>query len=437
MPNKRFLFVRAAVLACLLSAILASRVHSQQTSPEIQAAYNLYSQGQYAASAAAFEKIISVHPSARLCYCAALANRANHKEARAQQLFHHIVSTYPKSPEAGLAKNAMASGVQVASSSSSGSDELPAIIKNALPPEMQALLNTEVGKRAVQDALKQHAQEVEGIKAAERSHTLSEAAVANAVNTATATASPYKKQGNSDNVHPFSPGDIAREGAAGIDQSRYPNCWFEASMAALADLPRGQRLLSSMIRLRGKDQFVVRFPGDATEYLTSVDDLKQRGLHDRAMWASVIEAAQIEKFPDNRGSSGTEGDQSRLEVGLGCITGCKAEVLRPAAVSEAEVSSFIAAAVRSGNPVVAGTYGDDTLSDLPPLVVPTHAYTVIGLDPGKNMVILRNPWGRGTERFELPHDPNHFEFEALENGKCKMSISQFQKYFHSVCRSFI
>jgi len=47
-----------------------------------------------------------------------------------------------------------------------------------------------------------------------------------------------RKTGKDD--HPFTAEDIAHDGAHGIDQSRYPNCWFECSMSALAQLPRGQ-----------------------------------------------------------------------------------------------------------------------------------------------------------------------------------------------------
>ena len=38
--------------------------------------------------------------------------------------------------------------------------------------------------------------------------------------------------------HPFTAADIARDGAGAIDQSDYPNCWFEASMSSLASLPQ-------------------------------------------------------------------------------------------------------------------------------------------------------------------------------------------------------
>ena len=112
-------------------------------------------------------------------------------------------------------------------------------------------------------------------------------------------------------------------------------------------------------------------------------------------------------------------------------------MIHPGNCGEAELSSFIGAAVKSGNPVVAATWGDYQLANLPPLVISGHAYTIIGLDPARNMILLRNPHGRGAESFSLADDPNHFEFEELGNGKFKMSIGKFQKYFHSIARSFI
>jgi hypothetical protein len=354
-------------------------------------------------------------------------------------LFQYVADAYPKSPEATLAKNFLAvSAKPTIPSPAASSQQLPESIRSALPADMQALLNTEMGKRAVEQALKEHVQEAEAIRSAERTNRLDREAVASIVRSTAANRSPIQKKApHPESNYPFAAEDIARDGADGIDQSRFPNCWFEASMSALAQLPRGQRLLASMIQRRDKDAYTVRFPNDGVEYVISSSDLNQTGIRDHSLWASIIEAAELKKFPDNRGAQGSDGDQSRLEVGLGCITGCKAEVVHPGNCGEEELSSFIGAAVKSGNPVVAATWGEDQLNVLPPLVIPSHAYTIIGLDQAKSMILLRNPHGRQSRVFESPDDPKHLEFEQLDNGKFKISIQKFQKYFYSMARSFI
>ncbi|MCA9805189.1 MAG: hypothetical protein KC777_24640, partial [Cyanobacteria bacterium HKST-UBA02] len=236
--------------------------------------------------------------------------------------------------------------------------------------------------------------------------------------------------------YPFSAEDIARDGANAIDQNINPNCWFEASMAALAELPRGQRLLSTMIRHGGPDTYIVRFPGDGVEYKITEEQMKKLGINDRALWASLIECAQVMKFPNNRGAEGSSGEESRLAVGLGCITGCKAQVMTPGEVGLQELSSFIAGAVSSKNPIVCGTWPDEYIPS-PRLVVGQHAYTIIGFDAARKLVTVRNPHGKNSRRFNLKSDTRHEKFQMMDNGIFKIHLSIFQKSFSQVCRSFI
>jgi hypothetical protein len=53
------------------------------------------------------------------------------------------------------------------------------------------------------------------------------------------------------------------------------------------------------------------------------------------------------------------------------------------------------------------------------------------------MILIRNPHGANSQRFASTTDPGHLEFEQLDDGVFKMSIPLFQKYFHSIARSFI
>jgi len=395
---------------------------------DIRSALNLYNQQKYAAAADAFERIIQTSsPNPTLYYYAALANRGSNRELRANQLFKYLVANYPNTQEAIYAQKALSFGQKQGIGKLAGGTELPDSVRNALSSDMQALLNTEMGKQAVQRVMREQAANMQIIKNAEAKGGSNK----NTLQPATKVAAVTSKA-RSD--HPFSAEDIAKDGAGGIDQSRYPNCWFEASMSALAQLPRGQRLLAETIRSGQDGKYIVRFRNDGVEYVVTQEDLINNAIHDKALWASIIECAELKKFPNNQGAEGAYDDQSRLEVGLGCITGCKAEVMEPIHCDIPEISAFIGSAIKSQNPIVAGT---GTLVGLPALLVPTHAYTVIDFEPSRNMVTVRNPHGSKSTVYQLENDPQHLEFQQLNDGIVKLSLGIFQKYFHSVARSFI
>jgi hypothetical protein len=400
---------------------------------EAQNAFTLYSQHQYASAAAAFESIIRRQPSARYCYYAAMAQRGNGKELRARQLFQYVVTNYPKSQEAEYAKQSLSviSAPAVAGTGASNSNDLPESVKKLIPADMQKLLETSMGKEAVKQVMAQQADQIDTIRKAERAGVMKQdklAAAAESAGLMTARAE-FKE-------HPFTAADVAKKGAHAIDQTRYPNCWFESSMAALAELPRGQKLIADMIRMKSKDTYVVRFPGDGVEYTVTSTDLMKSTVQDSATWASLLECAQTRKFPNNQGADGPEGDQNRLEMGMRCITGQKAEIMYlPKNSSVQEVSAFIGGAVKSQNPIVCGTY--PVFPGLPELVVERHAYTITGFDPATNLITLRNPWGHNPEYMDLENDPQHLQFQQLGDGVFKMSIPLFQKYFNCVARSFI
>lgn len=398
-----------------------------------QNALKLYNEQNYAAAAAAFENIIqTVKPSATLFYYAALANQQCHKSARASQLFKYIVDNFPGTQEATYSQKVLSAKRQISSvpQNNSQDSELPESVKNLLPSEMQAMLNTAEGKAIAQQAMRDQGGKVQAIRNAEKRGTLD-----------TSGAISYTKIPDANNQsliqYPFKVQDIAKDGAGGIDQGRNPNCWFEASISALAQLPRGQQLLANTVRSKQGDKYVVRFRNDGAEYTISQDDLIKHGIHDKALWASLIECAELKKFPNNQGANGEDSDQSRLEIGLGCITGCKAEIISPSNCDTNELSSFIGSAIKSQNPIVAATFGAIQLANMPQILVPQHAYTIIDFDPSKNIVTLRNPHGRKSKVFQTPGNATDIEFQQLGDGIVKLGLTTFQKYFHSTARSFI
>ncbi len=110
-------------------------------------------------------------------------------------------------------------------------------------------------------------------------------------------------------------------------------------------------------------------------------------------------------------------------------------MIRPYECTVDELSSFIGGAVRSQSPVVCATSGRS--GGGPQLIIENHAYTIIGFEASRNMVTIRNPHGRGAHRFSYSADPQHLQFEQLDDGVFKLSLPLFKTSFGSLARSFI
>ena len=185
--------------------------------------------------------------------------------------------------------------------------------------------------------------------------------------------------------------------------------------------------MADMIRHGAKEgSYIVRFPGDGAEYAISEEKLEKSGIHDKALWATLIEYGQTLKFPDD--------DGGLLSDGLGCLTGQRAETISPASASDQELTTFIEGAVKSDNPIICGS---QYTSGIPRLVVPSHAYTIIGFEPAAGMLKIRNPHGANSQRFALPNDEHHQKFEQLDDGVFRMHLSLFKLYFSQVARANI
>lgn len=398
----------AASLLLVSQLALAASALGPVDPKAMTAAWDLYNQKKFAASADAFEALIkSSTPNARLYYYAALANRACNRNARGKQLCQYIASTFVGSTEASYAQKLYPEAPPPAPPTTS---DAAAAVPDALKGKSVAeLMKTEEGRKAVEEALAKK-----------------EAAAA--ASKAKVSAVVAQSKGGRPGAAVFSAEEIEKLGAGGIDQMYYPNCWFESSMSALAMLPRGRRLLSEMIRHGAKPgTFVVRFPGDGKEYPIDEEKLEKSGIHNKALWASLIECAQTMKFPDD--------DGGYLSDGLACLSGRPAETLRPSSASEQELTRFIQGAVTAQNPIICGT--GDRIYGLPRLVFPSHAYTIVGFEPATGLIKIRNPHGINSERFVLSSDPTHRKFEQLNDGVFKMHVSLFQQYFDEIARSNI
>lgn len=406
----------AAVLLLMSNSILSAPAAGPVNEASLRSAWALYNAQKYRESADAFEALIAAStPNPRLYYYAALSLRACNRNARAKQLCQYISANFPSTQEASFAArlfpdaSSSSSSSSTASSGGSAADPVPPSLRGKSTEEM---LKTEEGRKYVADqiAKKESASSKHG-----------------AVSPMLAKWRESGKPG----ARVFSAAEIAKEGANGIDQMYYPNCWFESTMSTLASLPRGQRLMADMVSYGPKEgTYVVRFPGDGKIYNIDEKLLEDKGIHNKALWATLIECGQVLKFPEDNGNL--------LSEGLACLTGQKAQVLDPDECSDQELSSFIDGAVKSQNPIICGSNHYSYMPrDMSLLVEPSHAYTIIGFDPASGLIKLRNPHGANSRRFTLKSDPRHEKFEMLDDGVFKIHMSLFKHFFSQVARANI
>lgn len=379
----------------------------------MRSAWALYTQQKYAASADAFEVLIrNSTPDPRLYYYAAMANRGSNRVPRAKQLCQYLITNFPATLEANSARTMFvdsAPAVAAAGASNSG--------LNLGGKSLDELMQTEEGRQMLKEALSKQKSSAAATPPAIPQKTPDKNS-----SPAKVTHSPSVQ---SQNV--FSAATIAELGPDGVTQfDSYPDCWFEASMVALARLPRGQALLAQMIRCPGSDgTCIVRFPNDGVDYTITPKKLEAARVHDKALWASLIHCAQLMKFRSHSGA---------IEDGLSCLTGKKADKLFSSNTTEQALISFVGDAVKAQEPIVC--LSSDEGAE-PELAESDHAYAIIDFDPGTKMITLKNPHGDNSRRFRLTTDPDHKKFEQLNNGMFKMHVSLFPRYFSQIARSSI
>lgn len=402
--------LRAATVVMLISnSMLAAPAAGPANETALRNAWSLYTQQRYRESSDAFEALIaSSTPNARLYYYAALAHRASNRTARAKQLCQYISSTFPTAPEAAFAQKLFPGSTPSPTASTSGADPIPDSLKGKSTEEM---LKSEEGRRYVAEQLAKK-ESGAGSRGEELSPMLAK----------------WKESGKP-GARVFTAADIAKEGANGIDQMYYPNCWFESTMSTLAQLPRGQKLMADMVSYGHKEgTYVVRFPGDGRIYNIDEKLLEDKKIHNKALWATLIECGQVLKFPADNGNL--------LSEGLSTLTGQKSQSLDPEDASEQELSSFIDGAVKSQNPIICATH-NGIPAGMPYIVETNHAYTIIGFEPSSGMIVIRNPHGANSRRFALKNDPRHEKFEMMDDGVFRIHMSLFKKYFDEVAKANI
>ncbi|HEY9774235.1 MAG TPA: hypothetical protein V6C81_10590 [Planktothrix sp.] len=372
----------------------------------MKSAWALYTKGQYAASADAFEALIRKStPNATLYYYAACANKNANRIARARQLCQYVTANFSASTEAAYASKLFPDTAAAPAAAAAAPAGVPAGLPDSMKNKsLEELMQSEEGRKALKEAL-----------AKQKS--------AGALGAAPASGTAHASSSSGSD---FSASAIATDGANGVTQC-YQGAWFESGITALAMIPRGQALIASMIRKSGDGSYNVRFPGDGQDIMITPHMLESAKMKDKALWATLLHCALVEKL-HGRGSAS-------MEDCLAVLTGKRAEKLYANNTTQGSLVKFISDAVRSGSPIIAAS-GDDfgTLDDL---VESDECYTITGFDAATEMITLRTPHGENSRRFRLKDDPDHKKFEQLNDGVCKMNVSLFPHYFTQVCSASI
>lgn len=199
----------------------------------------------------------------------------------------------------------------------------------------------------------------------------------------------------------------------GIKQGSIGDCYFEASLAAVAK--SNPTIIKNMIKDNGNGTYTVTFPGAKGEPITvKAPTEAEQGLYNhgsaQGLWASVVEKAYGEycqkhfwrRSPFNLGGGNTpeEGADGggRTAGSMKLLTGSDTSTDMLLITSQATVARNLEAAF-SGKPpksVTAGInnsfFGDQTDDKF----YVGHAYSITGFKPdgkGGGMVTIRNPWG--------------------------------------------
>lgn len=226
-----------------------------------------------------------------------------------------------------------------------------------------------------------------------------------------------------------------------VDQEKIGDCYFLASVAAVAKTKEGKESIKNMIEDNKDGTYTVRFPGNPRSI--TVDEPTDAELaHGAAagkegVWVAVLEKAYAKykyKETGEKPRYPTEGiDGGYTNEALELLTGKRVKDVSLENTSKDEMHNILKKSMEDDRPVtceIDDPEDDETESkkEENPAGLPTgHSYTVTGYDPETRMVTVRNPWGRGE-----PEDADGNAKDGKDDGTFTMTLDEFYRNFHSV-----
>jgi hypothetical protein len=202
-------------------------------------------------------------------------------------------------------------------------------------------------------------------------------------------------------------GDKGRVAMNDVSQGYLGDCYFVASLAALAQ--RNPSAIEKGIRDNGDGTYTVTFPGEGASVVVDGAFPTKNGHPvyaeegdvsggDKELWVMLYEKAWAKLkggYEQIRGSKIHMKSRDAMQA----ITGKSSTVFRTSSKSKKWVFETIAKAVGKGLPITAGSYPDKHFGkrDLKQMAAKgvhgNHAYAVRGVDEKAGKIKLYNPWG--------------------------------------------
>lgn len=227
-----------------------------------------------------------------------------------------------------------------------------------------------------------------------------------------------------------------------VDQEQVGDCYFLASVAAVAKTKEGKESIKNMIEDNKDGTYTVRFPGNPRAI--TVDEPTDAELaHGAAagregVWVAVLEKAYAKYQAKETGekprymTDGIEGGYTNEALEL--MTGKRVKDLQLENTSKEEMHKILTSSMEDDRPVtceIDDPEGEETerskKGDNGAGLPSGHSYTITGYDPETRMVTVRNPWGSGE-----PKDKDGKTLDGNNDGTFTMSLDDFYRNFHSV-----
>jgi len=225
-----------------------------------------------------------------------------------------------------------------------------------------------------------------------------------------------------------------------ISQGVDGTCSFIA--AAIAVDRVDPQALANMITDNGDGTSTVTFPGDP-DHPQIVDNPTEAMM---ANWgygrrAAILEAAFAQHLDPRHRRNESLIPAAQVTSGfsnenLQLLTGRNSSVFRLSEHTLDQTHDLLVQATTANSPLIGDTTG---YQRTPPGVglVNNHSYTIVGYDAVRQEVILQNPARPTgiTTSSQYPHEPHHFNgtpLDGVNDGRFRIPLAQFHRYFNRV-----
>lgn len=163
-----------------------------------------------------------------------------------------------------------------------------------------------------------------------------------------------------------------------------------ATLIALANSNSGRIFISEMVDRVDENTYAVYFPRENPERVT-VEQIKQMGLENKSVWASVIEAAFLAHFDLSAMKRQFEvNGQPAIVLALNALSESGNQVVNPAKESEASLDQLLAELSRARDPVVVSLKNSAEIED--PLIEHPIALALVKYDSHSHSALLQSAY---------------------------------------------